>query len=69
MHITIGCLATFHFWFPTLHVSTASDKRWGEKPWVREATQRTGSGRTAVQFILGRMYKYMDELNFDFWKY
>jgi len=58
MHITIGCLATFHFWFPTLHVSTASDKRWGEKPWVREATQRTGSGRTAVH-----------ELNFDFWKY
>jgi len=31
----IACLATiFHFWFPSLKSSLASDKHWGEKPWV-----------------------------------
>jgi len=34
--VTIACLVTlFHFWFPTLHVSSTSNKHWGEKPWVR----------------------------------
>jgi len=33
MHVTIACLATlFHFCFPTLRVSSASDRHWGEKP-------------------------------------
>jgi len=35
------------FLVSSLHVSTASDKCWGEKPWVRgkgRATLRTGRG-------------------------
>ena len=36
---------------PTLRVSTASDKWWGEKPWVWVATLRTSNGMAAVQFI------------------
>jgi len=33
------------------HYSIASDKGWGKRPWVRVATLRTGSGKTAVQSI------------------
>jgi len=52
MRVTIVYLATiFPFWFPTLCVSTASDKRWGEKLYGYVASLRTGSGTAVVAMV------------------